>query len=112
MIAEALVLLAVQYLQKSGGGVALIALSQLVDFVEQDQRIGGACLGQRGHNAAGHRAEVGFAVTANVGLVANTAEGNADVFTLHGAGDGGGHGGLSDAGRTDKADDLILQFGV
>ena len=90
-----------EHLQQRGGGIAVGVSGQLVDLIQQDQRIVHACLGQCRHDAAGHGAEIGLAVTADIRLVPHTAERHTHVFAVHGVCDGLRHRGLAHTGRAE-----------
>ena len=74
MIAERLVLLAVEHLEQRGRRIAVRIGGQLVYLVEKNKRIHHLRLSQRAYDASGHRADIGLAVAANVSLVAHSAE--------------------------------------
>ena len=58
------------------------SMRHLVDFVEQEQRIVHAGLGHVLHDLAGHRADVGPAMAADLGLVAHAAKGHAHELAV------------------------------
>ena len=58
MIAECLVLLAVQHFKQRGGGVAVRVAHQFIHLVEQNQRIHHARMLQRVDDSARHRAHI------------------------------------------------------
>ena len=64
-----------------------------------------AGLGDGPHDAAGLGADVGAAVAADLGLVADAAEGDPHERAAQGAGDRLAEAGLADAGRPDEGDD-------
>ena len=64
-----------------------------------------AGLAQLGDDAAGHGADVGAAVAADVGLVAHAAERDADELAAHRLGDDLAERRLADARRADEAED-------
>ena len=109
VVAEALVLLAVQHLQKRRGRVAVGVTGHLVDLVQKDQGIAYLRLNEGVDDPSGHGADVGLSVSADVRLIAYTAQGNANVAALHGTGNGGAHRGLTHTGRAYKTEDLIAQ---
>ena len=74
MVLELVVLLRVKDLEQSRGGVAAEILAELVDLVEQEQRVGCAGLLQVRHDLARQGADIGAAVAANLGLVAHAAQ--------------------------------------
>ena len=112
VVAEILVLLAVENFEEGGCRVAVNVGAHLVHFVEEHDRVHGAALGQRVDDASGHGSNVGLPVTADVGFVADTAERYADILPLHRTCDRGSKRGLADSGRADKAENLVLQIGI
>ena len=106
VVAERVVLGRVEHLEQRRGRVAAPAAGrQLVDLVEQHDRVHGAGLGDGPDDAAGLRADVGAAVAADLGLVAHAAEGDADERAAHGPGHALAEAGLAHAGRPDERDD-------
>ena len=74
VVAERVVLRRVEHLEQGRGRVAGVADGQLVDLVEQHDRVHRTGLAQRPDDAAGQRADVGAPVAADLGLVADAAE--------------------------------------
>ena len=72
---------------RADGGVAAEIGAELVDLVEHHDRVARAGLAELGDDAAGHGADVGPAVAADVGLVAHAAQGDADELAAHRFGD-------------------------
>ncbi len=85
---------------------------QLVDLVEQNERVFDLCLDKSVDNAPGHCGNIGLSVTADVRLVTHAAERYADVLAVHRMGDGGCYRGLAGAGRAHKTYYLVLQVGI
>ena len=106
MVAEGGILLGIEHLQQRRGRVALIVAAELVNLVEQQQRVFGACVRDRRHDAARHCADVGLSVAADLRLVVYAAEGYPRKLTVERACNGDRDGGLADTGRADKAEDL------
>ena len=111
VIPEREILLRVQRLQQRRGGVALIILAELIHFVQQNQRVLAFRFDHGGDDAAGHRADIGAAVAADLGFIVYAAQRHAHVVAPRGGGDALGHRGLAHAGRACEADDLPLQVG-
>ena len=88
MVAERVVLRRVEHLEQGGGGVAAEVRTELVDLVEEDDRVHRARLAQGAHQATRLGAHVGPAMAADLGLVAHTAERHPDERTTEGPGDG------------------------
>ena len=84
--------------------------AHLVDLVEQEERVGLLRLLHRLDDLAGHRADVGAAVTADLGLVTHAAQRHADELAARGLGDRLAERGLADAGRSDEAQDGPAQL--
>ena len=112
VVEELGVLLRIQRLEECGGGVALIARAYLVDLIQHDDRVGHLHLFQRLHELARHRADVGAAVSLDLGLVAHAAQREAVELAPQRVGDRAADGGLAHAWRTceqdDRAADLAL----
>lgn len=73
VILEGVVLLGVEDFQQRAGGVAAEVRGHLVDLVEHDDRVLRAGLLHRLNDLAGERADVGAAMTADLGFVADAA---------------------------------------
>ena len=106
IVAEGRVLFGIQHLQKCRRGVAAVIAAQLVDLIEKQQRIFGPGLLDGGQDTSRHRADIGFSVTADLGLVVDASEGNARQFAVERARDAHGNRGFSHARRADQTDDL------
>ena len=104
MVAEGVVLRRVEHLEQRRRGVAAVVGADLVDLVEQHDRVHRAGLLDGPDDAARQRADVRAPVATDLGLVADAAEGDADELAAHGAGDGLAQRGLADAGRTGQQD--------
>ena len=102
MVRETVVLLGVQDLQQCARGIAFVVGAQFVDLIQIEDGIVGTGFFDALNDPAGHGADVGPAMTADLGFVANAAEGHAMDFPAHGAGNGFGHGGLAGSGRAYK----------
>ena len=74
VVVEGGVLLRVQHLQQRRGRIAAPVGAQLVDLVQQEQRIGGLRLLHALDDLAGHRADIGAPVAADLRLVAHAAQ--------------------------------------
>mmetsp|Transcript_28790 Transcript_28790/g.73373 ORF Transcript_28790/g.73373 Transcript_28790/m.73373 type:complete len:463 (+) Transcript_28790:906-2294(+) len=109
VVHEARVLLGVQQLQQRGRGVARVAAPQLVDLVDQHQRVGGLRVLEALHHLAGHGAHVRAPVALDLGHVVQAAHAEAVVRTLERVGDGAADGRLAHARRAHQAQDLALR---
>ena len=88
VVAEGVVLFGVQHFQQSGRGVAPEIGTQLVHFVQHDDRVAGTGLLDGLDDAAGHGADIGTAVAADLGLVMHAAQGQTLEMTAQGPCDG------------------------
>ena len=105
VVVEGVVLLGIEHLEQRRRRIAAEIGAHLVDLVEQEQRIGGLGLAHRLDDLAGHRADIGPPVAADLGLVAHAAERHAHELAAGRLGDRFAERGLADAGRTDQAQD-------
>src|SRR3546814_16460814 len=74
MVLELAILFGVENLEQRRGRIASEILAELVDLVEQEQRVHRAGLFEVRHDLARPRANVSAAVAAAFGLVAHAAE--------------------------------------
>ena len=109
VILEGVVLLGVEDFEEGTGGVAAEVVGHLVDLVEHDDGVLGACLFHRLNDLAGKGADVGATMAADFGFVAHAAERHADELAAGGLGDGHAERGLADTRRSDKAEDGTLR---
>ena len=112
MVGERPVLRRVQHLEQRGRRIALERSAQLVDFVEQEDRVLDAGLLHAVEDAPRHRPDVGAPVAADVRLVAGAAERDAHVLAAHGAGDRLRDRRLADARRPDEEEDRAAFVGA
>ena len=114
VIREGVILLRIEDLEKCAGRIAVVALGELVDLVEHHDRIGDAALLDAVHDAAGHRADVGSAVAADIRLIPHAAEAHTDIFAPECPGDRLTDTGFAGAGRADEQQDgaclLLLEI--
>ena len=111
VVAEGNILLGVQHFKHRRCRIAAEVVAHLVNLVEQDERVGSTGTAQRIHNTAGHCADVGLAVTADIRLITHTAEAHARVVAAHGLCNGLGNRGLADTRRADQTQHLPLEVG-
>ncbi|EGE55682.1 hypothetical protein RHECNPAF_890098 [Rhizobium etli CNPAF512] len=111
MVHEGRVLRRIEHLEQGRRRITAIVLAELVDLVEQEERVGLLGLLHRLDDLAGHRADIGAAVTADFGFVANAAKRHADILTAGRLGDRLGERGLADTRRADEAQDRALDLG-
>src|SRR5690606_30394976 len=106
VIGEVRVLLRIEHLEHRRRRVAAIVAGELVDLVEQDHRVDRLGRLHRVDDPARHGADVGAAVTTDLGLVAHTAQADADELATHRLGDRAAKARLADARRAGEAEDL------
>ncbi len=105
VVGEGIVLRRVEDLEQRRRRIALVGDPELVDLVEEKDGILGARLLHALKDPPRHGADVGPAVSADVGLVARAAERDADVLASHRARDRLGDRGLPDSRRSGKEED-------
>ena len=110
VVVEGVVLLRVEHFQQRRRRIAAPVGAELVDLVEQEERIGRLRLLHRLDDLAGHRADIGAPVTADFRLVAHAAKRHAHELAARGLGDRLAERGLADARRTDEAQDRALHL--
>ena len=79
---EGIVLLRIQHFQQCCCGIALEIGCNLIDLIQYKHRIGCTCFEDILNNASRHRPDIGASVTANLGLVVQTAQRHANIFTV------------------------------
>ena len=110
VVAEAGILGGVQNLQQRRRRVALVIAAELVDLVEQQQRVFALGLNERRHDAARHGADIRLAVAADFCLVAHTAERQAGQLPVQRPCNRNCDGRFAHARRADQAEDLSRQL--
>ena len=73
----------IQNLEQTARRIALVRHTQLVDFVEQEDRVSRSGLLHSLEDPTGHGADVGSAVAADIGLVTRPAERDANILATH-----------------------------
>ena len=81
MIREGAILLRVQNLQQRAGRIAVVIANKLVHLVQNHNRILRSGPLHALHDPAGHGADIGSAVSANLCFVTHTAQTDADILT-------------------------------
>ena len=97
----------VEHLEQRGGRIPSPVRADLVDLVEHEHGVARLGPPEALDDAAGHRADVGPAVAADLGLVTHAAERHADEAPAEGASDALAEAGLADAGGPDEAEDRL-----
>ena len=105
MIDEGVVLGRIEDFEQGGRRVAVKGRAQLIDLVEQENRIFGSSLFHALEDPAWHCSHVSAPMAPDIRLVAGAAEGNADIFAAHGAGDRFGQGRFADTRRSGEEQD-------
>ena len=110
MVAKGVVLLGVQHFQQRAGRITPEVGTQLVDFVQQEQRVASAHLAQILQNLARHGTDVGAAMPPDFGLVAHAAQGHTHIFAPGGLGHRLPQRGLAHARRAHQAQNRRLHL--
>ncbi len=105
VVAEGVVLGRVEDLEQGRRGVAAPVGADLVDLVEQDHRVHRAGVAQGADDPSRQGADVGAAVAADLRLVVQAAEADADELAPERAGDRLADRGLAGARRADQGED-------
>ena len=100
-----MVLRRVEHLEQRRRRIAAPVGADLVDLVEEDDRVHRAGVAERAHQAAGQGADVGAPVAADLGLVADAAERHADELAAERLRDRLADRRLAGAGRADQRQD-------
>ena len=111
MVAEPAVLLGVEHLEQSRGGVAVQVVGEFVHLVEDDDGVHGLRPDEGVDDPTRHRADVGLSVPADIGFVAHAAERDAREFTVQRARDRHSDRGFTDPRGTHETNDLVAQVG-
>ncbi len=112
VIAERVVLLRVEHLEQRRRRIAAEVRAELVDLVEDEDRVLRLGAAQPLDDLAGQRADVGPAMAADLRLVAHAAERDAHELAAERVGDRLGERRLADARRAEEAEDRALDVGI
>ena len=110
VVVEGRVLLGVEHLEQRRGRIAAPVGAELVDLVEQEERVRRLRLLHALDDLARHRADIGPAVAADLGLVAHAAQRHAHEVAAGGPRHRLAERGLADARRADQAQDRTLHL--
>ena len=110
IVIERMVLLRIQHFQQGGRRIAAMIPTDLVDLIQDHDRIGGLHLSDRLQDATGHRTDVGLAMTADLTFIMQTAQTDAGILATDRIGDASTQRGFTDAGRSDKTEDRTLHI--
>ena len=108
VVAKGVVLRRVEHLEHRARRVAAEVGAHLVDLVDHEHRVARSRVAQRADDRAGHRADVGAAVAADLGLVAHAADRDPLELASKRAGDRPPEARLADSGRADEAEDRAV----
>jgi len=108
MVGEGVVLLGIEHLEQRRRRIAAEIHAELVDFVEDEQRVVRARIAQSLDDSTRQRADVSAAMPANLGLVADAAERQAHEFAAECSSDRLAERSFAGARRTDEAQDRSL----
>src|SRR5438270_12474639 len=103
MVLEAAVLLGIEHFEKRRGRISAEILPELVDLVEQEQRVRGPRFLDVRDDLARKRADVRPAVTADLSLVPHSAKRLAHELAAGRAGDRAAERGFADTRRPNQA---------
>ena len=114
VVAEGRVLLGIEHLEHRARGVAAEVGAHLVDLVDQEHRVLRLGVAQGPDDRSGHGADVRAPVPADLGLVADASDRDADELATQRARDRLAERRLADSGRADEAEDrpreVVLQL--
>ena len=112
VVAKARVVRRVEDFHESRRRVAAPVAVELVDLVEQHDRVVHSGFGEALQDAPGHRPDVGTAMPTDLGLIAHPAEGDTREGPAQGVGDRLGHAALAGAGWAGEAQDGSRMVGA
>ncbi len=102
VVAEGVVLRRVEHLEQGRRRVTAVVAADLVDLVQQHDRVHRTGFADGADDATGQRADVGAPVAADLGLVAHAAQGDTDELAAERTRNRLAQRGLADAGRADE----------
>ena len=105
MVCKGTVLFGIQDLQQGAGRISVIGDAQFIHFIQDHDRIGSAALLDAVHDPAGHGADIGPPVAADIRFIPDAAQADPDIFTLQGPGNTLADAGLAGTGRSHKKQD-------
>src|SRR5439155_15675166 len=110
MVLKARILLRIEHFQQGRGRIAAPIGADLIDLVEQEERVRRFRLLHALQDLARHRTDIGAAVAADLGLVAHAAQGHPDEVAPGRPRHRFAERRLADARRADQAQDRALHF--
>ena len=108
VIAEFPVLLSVQHLQKSRKGISLMITADLVDLIQQDQRVADPGGSKRRHQPSRHGTHIGTSMPADLCLITHTAQTDTHIFFVQCFCHGTGNTRFSCTRRSHQTDDRAV----
>ena len=105
MIREAEVLLRIQHLEECAGRIAAELLPQLVHLIQNHHGVGNSAPLHALHDPAGHGSDIGPSVSADLCLIADTAQTDPDILPSQRLRNALADGGFSGTGGTHKQQD-------
>ena len=112
VVKKGVVLFRIQDLQQSRRNIAAKILPDLVDFIQDHDGVGTARFFDALDNTTRHSANIGSAVTADGGLVVDTAQTHADIFPAQGPGNAFAQGSFANPRRSDQKQNRSLHIGL
>ena len=106
VVTVSVILLAIQYFQKSGTGISTIVRTHFVDLIQKEERVAATCLDHGIHDPSRHCAHISLPMTADIRLVMNTTQRNACHFPVQTSCNRIRNGSFAHAGRSHQADNL------
>ncbi len=110
VIAETIVLLRVENFEQCGRWVTTKIRADLIDLIEHDQRVVRARLLESLNDAAGHRADIRAAMTANFSLVVHTAKAETHELSTQSTRDRTAQARFAHTWRANQTKDRSLRF--
>ena len=109
MIGEGIILFRIENLEQRCRRITAIVCAELIDFIEHHHRIVYSSPANRLNDAAGHRADIGAAMAAQLCFVAHAAQTQPFEFSSHRARDRTAQRSLADTGSADKTKNWALR---
>ena len=105
-----MVLLWIQYFQQRARWIPPEIGAQLINLIEQEQRVARSYLVEALQHFSGHGTDIGATMTTNLCLIAHASKRHADVLAARGFGDRLTQGSLADTRWADEAQDRRLHL--
>ena len=107
---ESLVLFRIERFQERRSRIAAKIRAHFIDFIQKKKGIFCFCMSNGFDEAPRHGTDVGAAVPADFSFIMDTAQRNTGEFFVQRTGNRAGKAGLTDTGRSHKANDRRLCF--